>query len=60
MVGQMKKPVTIQERKEKGQRVSTIDAHNERVKIKDEHPDRPTLTAFALWLLFGKDKEKEN
>ena len=49
-----KQPVTIQERKEKGQRVSVIDAHNERIKIKSEHPEHPTLTAFALSILFPK------
>ncbi len=54
-----KKPVTIQERKEKGQRVSVIDAHNERVKIKDEHPEHPNLTAYALYLLFGEKKESK-
>ena len=49
-----KQPVTIQERKEKGQRVSAIDAHNERIKIKREHPEHPTLTALALSILFPK------
>ena len=52
------KPVTIQERKAKGRRVSVIDAHNERVKIKADHPERQTLTAYALWLLYGKKESK--
>ena len=54
----MKKPVTVAERKERGQRVSVIDAHNERVKLKREHPEHPTLTSYALNILFPKKPNK--
>lgn len=48
-----KQPPTKQDREEKGQRFSVIDAHNERVKIVQEHgKDHPTLTAFALSILY--------
>ena len=52
-----KNHTTVEQRKERGQRVSTIDAHNERVKIKDEHPEHPTLTSYALSILFPKDNK---
>jgi hypothetical protein len=56
----MKKWKTKKEREEAGQRFSVIDAHMERVKIKKEHPEHPTLTAFALSILFPKrDDEKQ-
>lgn len=40
-------------------RFSVIDAFNERVAIKNAHPEHPTLTAFALSILFPKDKSKK-
>ena len=39
-------------------RFSEIDAHKERVKIKDEHPEHPTLTAYALSILFKQKESK--
>lgn len=49
---------TKEEREAKHQRFSVIDAHNERVKLKDEHPEHPTLTALALSILFPKKVTK--
>jgi hypothetical protein len=51
-----KQPPTKKEREEKGQRFSVIDAFNERVKIKREHPEHPTLTAYALSILYPEKK----
>ena len=48
---------TKEERESKHQRFSVIDAHNERVKIKDEHPEHPILTALALSILFPKKEQ---
>jgi len=54
----MKRPATIQERKQKGQRVSTIDAHNERVAIMNRHPEHPRLTAYALHIIEQERKQR--
>lgn len=54
-----KKPWKTKEQRDKDkQRFSVIDAHMERVNIKESHPEHPTLTAFALSILFPKDKPK--
>lgn len=47
---------TKKDREKNKQKFSVIDAHMERVKIKKEHPEHPTLTAFALSILFPKKK----
>ena len=56
MTKKLKQFPTKQDRAAKGQKFSVIDAHNERVQIKREHPERPTLTAWALSILFPKGK----
>lgn len=50
-----KNPPTKKEREEKGQRFSVIDAHNRRVKIKEDHPEHPTLTPYALSILYPEE-----
>jgi hypothetical protein len=40
-------------------RFDVLDAHKERVKIKEKHPERPTLTAYALSILFPKTQKED-
>jgi hypothetical protein len=54
----MKKWTTKAQRKERGQKFSAIDAHMEKVNIKENHPEHPTLTALALSILFPKHDKK--
>jgi len=54
----MKKFPSKQERQIKGQRFSSIDAHMQRVYLKDKYPEHPTLTAWALSILYPKNVKK--
>jgi hypothetical protein len=40
-------------------RFTALDAHKLRVKIKANHPEHPTLTAYALSILFPDEAKPE-